>query len=219
MTALPKRMTVIEIQEPGGPEVLKSRAAPGSESGPRRDPGQVAAAGVNRADVMQRMGLIRHRPEPPTFPDLKSRAQSSRAAMAFRAGRKPTRSWPWSLAAAMPNIASLMKATPCRCRPALRRSRPPPYPRRFSPSGTICSSAGRLAAGETVLIHGGSSGIGTTAIQLAKAFGALGRHHRRFAGEMRGLLETRRRRRHQLQDRGFLSLRPKRPPQTTAPTS
>ena len=42
---------------------------------------------------------------------------------------------------------------------------------------------GRLAAGETVLIHGGSSGIGTTAIQLAKAFGAQGHRHRRQRGQ------------------------------------
>ena len=46
---------------------------------------------------------------------------------------------------------------------------------------------GRLKAGETLLVHGGSSGIGTAAIQLAKAFGARGDHHRRLGGEMRGL--------------------------------
>ena len=47
-----------------------------------------------------------------------------------------------------------------------------PFRRPSSPSGTTCSSAARLKAGETLLVHGGSSGIGTTAIQLAKAFGA-----------------------------------------------
>ena len=62
---------------------------------------------------------------------------------------------------------------------------------------------GRLTAGETVLIHGGSSGIGTTAIQLAKAFGGTRDRDRRQRREVRRLRRARRRRRDQLQDRGF----------------
>ena len=72
----------------------------------------------------------------------------------------------------MRNIASPTSAPRCRFRPASTRCMPRRCPRPFSPSGRTCSSAARLQAGESFLVHGGSSGIGTTAIQLAKAFGA-----------------------------------------------
>jgi NADPH2:quinone reductase len=62
---------------------------------------------------------------------------------------------------------------------------------------------GHLAARETLLIHGGSSGIGTAAIQLAKAFGARVMTTAGSAEKCAACLQARRRRRHQLQDRGF----------------
>ena len=59
---------------------------------------------------------------------------------------------------------------------------------------------GALKPGETLLVHGGSSGIGTMAIMLAKALGIEGDRHRRLEGQGRRLSEARRRSRHQLQD-------------------
>ena len=69
-----------------------------------------------------------------------------------------------------------------------------------------------LPSGETLLVHGGSSGIGTMAIQLGKAFGATGRLHRGIAGEAGPLPRARRRRRHQLPGRGLRRGRCSTPP-------
>ena len=67
MTALPDRMTVIAIREPGGPEVLTAEPRPVPEPGAGEILVKVAAAGVNRPDVMQRMGLY---PPPPGATDI-----------------------------------------------------------------------------------------------------------------------------------------------------
>ena len=120
MTALPKRMTVIEIQEPGGPEVLKAEPRPVPNPGPGEILVKVAAAGVNRPDVMQRMGLYPPPPGATDIPGLEIAGTVVARGDGVARWKETDPSWPWSLAAAMPNIASLMKATPCRCRPALR---------------------------------------------------------------------------------------------------
>ena len=57
-------------------------------------------------------------------------------------------------------------SAPCRCRPVVTWSTRRRFPKRYSPSGPICSNAARLKPGERVLVHGGSSGIGVAAIQL-----------------------------------------------------
>src|ERR1051325_9115331 len=67
MTALPDRMTVIAIRSPGGPDVLCPEQRPMPKPGPGEILVKVAAAGVNRPDVMQRMGLY---PPPPGAPDI-----------------------------------------------------------------------------------------------------------------------------------------------------
>jgi NADPH:quinone reductase-like Zn-dependent oxidoreductase len=77
MTALPNRMTVIAIRQPGGPEVLTPESRPVPQPAAGEILVKIAAAGVNRPDVMQRM---RRRKAQPIFPALRSRAKSSRAA-------------------------------------------------------------------------------------------------------------------------------------------
>ena len=78
---------------------------------------------------------------------------------------------------------------------------------------------GGLTAGETLLVHGGTSGIGTTAIQLAKALRRPRRRHLRQRREVRGLPEARRRPRHQLPHRRTSWPRSRRSPTAAAPTS
>ena len=78
---------------------------------------------------------------------------------------------------------------------------PPRCPRPFSPSGATCSSAARLKPGETLLIQGGSSGIGVTAIQLGKALGATVIVTAGSDDKCAGLPQAGRRPRHQLQAR------------------
>ena len=76
-------------------------------------------------------------------------------------------------------------------------------PETFFTVWTNVFERGRLQAGETLLVHGGSSGIGTTAIQLARAFGARVFATAGSRGEVRGVRAARRRARHQLPRRGL----------------
>ena len=173
MTALPKRMTVIEIQEPGGPEVLKAEPRPVPNPGPGEILVKVAAAGVNRPDVMQRMGLYPPPPGATDIPGLEiagtvvargdgvSRWKETDPVMALVVGGGYAEYCVAHESHALPLPAGL---TPIEAAA---------IPETFFTVWHNMFERGRLAAGETVLIHGGSSGIGTTAIQLAKAFGAL----------------------------------------------
>src|SRR5271167_2757127 len=172
MTALPERMTVVEIQEPGGPEVLKAEPRPVPKPGPGEILVKVAAAGVNRPDVMQRMGLY---PPPPGATDIPGleiagtvvahgdgvvRWKETDPVMALVVGGGYAEYCVAHESHALPLPAGLTTIEAAA------------IPETFFTVWYNMFERGRLAAGETVLIHGGSSGIGTTAIQLAKAFGA-----------------------------------------------
>ena len=123
---------------------------------------------------MQRKGQY---PPPPGAADIPGLEVAGEVAGARRArhplrGRRPGR-WRSSPAAAMPNTAPVHETNRAAdARPASRWSKAAAIPETFFTVWPNLFERGRLAAGETVLIHGGSSGIGTTAIQLAKAFGA-----------------------------------------------
>ena len=172
MTTLPDRMTVIAIRQPGGPEVL----TPESRPLPQPDAGEIlvkiAAAGVNRPDVMQRMGLY---PPPQGATDIPG---LEIAGEVVARGTRVTRWKDGDVVMAL--VVGGGYAEYCLA----HESHALPVPQNLSPieaAGipetffTVWHNVferGRLAAGETLLVHGGSSGIGTTAIQLAKAFGA-----------------------------------------------
>jgi NADPH:quinone reductase len=172
MTAIPDRMTVIAIRKPGAPEVLAAEQRPVPAPGTSEILVKVAAAGVNRPDVMQRLGLY---PPPPGATDIPG-LEIAGEVVAVGAG--VTR---WTVGAqVMALVVGGGYAQYC----AVHESHALPVPARLS---AIAAAAvpetfftvwynmferGRLAANETALIHGGTSGIGTTAIQLAKAFGA-----------------------------------------------
>ncbi len=172
MTALPERMTVIEIQEPGGPEVLKAEQRPL----PKADDGEilikVAAAGVNRPDLMQRMGLYPPPAGASDIPGLEiagtvaatgpgvTRWKVSDQVMALVAGGGYAQYCVAHESHALPIPAGITSVEAAA------------IPETFFTVWHNMFERGRLGSGETVLIHGGSSGIGTTAVQLAKAFGA-----------------------------------------------
>jgi NADPH:quinone reductase len=133
----------------------------------------VQASGVNRPDVLQRKGLY---PMPPGVSDLPGLEV---AGTSWRR-RRPTWRRPASLgdpcarwwpAAATPSLRGAGRPVPAGAGRPERWSRPPACPRPSSPSGRTCSRSPRLQPGETLLVQGGSSGIGVTAIQLAKAIG------------------------------------------------
>jgi NADPH:quinone reductase len=172
MTALPERMTVIEIQEPGGPEVLKAEPRPLPKAGDGEILVKVAAAGVNRPDLMQRMGLYPPPPGASDIPGLEiagtvaatgpgvTRWKVSDQVMALVAGGGYAQYCVAHESHALPIPAGITLVEAAA------------IPETFFTVWHNMFERGRLASGETVLIHGGSSGIGTTAVQLAKAFGA-----------------------------------------------
>jgi putative PIG3 family NAD(P)H quinone oxidoreductase len=169
---LPPRMTAIGIRAPGGPEVLAPEERPLPATGAGEILIKVAAAGVNRPDVMQRQGLY---PPPKGASDIPGLEIAGEVA-ALGAG--VTR---WKLGdKVMALVSGGGYATYC---PA-HESHALPIPQSLTPVEAAAVpetfftvwhnvfERGGLKSGETLLVHGGTSGIGTTAIQLAKAFGA-----------------------------------------------
>ena len=165
-------MTAIEITEPGPPEVLQ----PATRSTPRPGSGEVlvrvAAAGVNRADVMQREGRY---PPPPGASDIPGLEVSGTVvaagegvadlaegdevcAIVTGGGYAEYCPVPAPQCLSIPSSVSLPDAAA--------------LPEAYMTVWTNVFERGRLLAGETFLVHGGSSGIGTVAIQLARLFGA-----------------------------------------------
>lgn len=170
--SLPAKMTVVEISEPGGPKVLK----PAERNTPKPGPGQVlirvAAAGVNRPDCMQRAGLY---PAPPGASDLPGLEVAGTVVSTgsdvrhLQVGDDVCALTPGGGYAQY----CLTQAEHCLPVPSgFDMVQAAALPETFFTVWTNVFDRSYLRAGETLLVHGGSSGIGTVAIQLAKAFGA-----------------------------------------------
>lgn len=165
-------MNVVEIAGHGGPEVLRSASRPRPRPGPGEVLIEVEAAGVNRPDVLQRQG---HYPPPPGASDIPGLEVAGRiAAMADDVGE-------WSVGdrvcalLAGGGYAGCAAVPAAQCLPVPRGLGPveaAALPEAFFTVWTNVFERGRLRAGETLLVHGGSSGIGTAAIALAHARGA-----------------------------------------------
>ena len=169
---LPEKMTAIAITEPGGPLVLK----PERRDLPEARPGEiliaVRAAGVNRPDVLQRMGAY---PPPPGASDLPG-LEVSGEVVALGEGAKR-----WRLG---DPVCALTPGGGYAeyCRVDATNVLPLPAGFTFTEAAALPETfftvwhnvfqRGGLKSGDWLLVHGGTSGIGTTAIQLAKAFGA-----------------------------------------------
>ncbi len=171
MSNLPDKMTAIAIRAPGGPEVLvpEQRATPVPQAGEILV--RVIAAGVNRPDVMQRQGLY---PPPPGAPDIPGLEICGEVAAL---GSGVTR---WKLGdRVMALVVGGGYAQYCLAHEghALPMTGLSPieaaaFPETFFTVWHNVFERGGLKRGETLLVHGGTSGIGTSAIQLAKQFGA-----------------------------------------------
>jgi putative PIG3 family NAD(P)H quinone oxidoreductase len=172
MTSIPLQMTAIAIRTPGGPEVLTPEARPVPTPGAGEILVKVAAAGVNRPDVMQRMGQY---PPPPGAPDIPG-LEIAGEVVACGAGVTRWKQGDQVMALVVGGgyaeycLAHESHALPVPSGLSLIEAAA--VPETFFTVWYNAFERGRLAAGETALIHGGTSGIGTTAIQLAKAFGA-----------------------------------------------
>ncbi|HKF60857.1 MAG TPA: NAD(P)H-quinone oxidoreductase [Dongiaceae bacterium] len=165
-------MIAIEIAGYGGPEVLK----PVRRSVPRPGPGEVlievAAAGVNRPDVLQRQGGYK---PPPGASDIPGLEVAGRIAGLGEGVSGWHMGDPVTALVAGGGYAEFCAAPAPQCLPVpkgLDAVQAAALPETFFTVWTNVFDRGRLTSGESFLVHGGSSGIGTTAIQLAHAFGA-----------------------------------------------
>ncbi len=172
MEKLPSQMTVIGISKPGGPEVLLPETRPLPQPGPDEILIKVAAAGVNRPDVAQRSGSY---PPPPGASDLPG-LEVAGVVVAVGSNAKKHKLGD----KVMSLVAGGGYAQYCIAQDAQAITVPPNLsikeagatPETLMTVWHNVFERGGLKSGETLLIHGGSSGIGTMAIQLAKAFGA-----------------------------------------------
>ena len=168
----PETMRAVEIAEPGPPDVLRPVTRPTPRPGSGEVLVRVAAAGINRADVMQREGRY---PPPPGASDLPGLELSG------------------TVAAVGPEVAAvavgdevcaivsggayaeycLVPAPQCLPIPeGVSLADAAALPEAYCTVWTNVVDRGRLRAGESFLVHGGSSGVGTAAVQLARRLGA-----------------------------------------------
>ncbi|MFN3388048.1 MAG: NAD(P)H-quinone oxidoreductase [Allosphingosinicella sp.] len=171
METIPATMRAIDPEAPGGPEVLR----PVERPVPQPEPGElliaVEAAGVNRPDVMQRLGLYPPPPGAPTIPGLEVAGTVVAAGAGGDALRVGTRV---CALVAGGGYADFCTAPAGQCLPipgTLSAVEAAALPETFFTVWSNLFQRGGAKRGETVLVHGGTSGIGTTAILLGRAFG------------------------------------------------
>ena len=172
MPKLPATMSAIAIRAPGGPEMLVPEERPVPQPGPDEILVKVAAAGVNRPDIVQRQGLY---PPPPGVTDIPG---LEIAGEVVARGSDVSR---WRLGdrvTALVPGGGYAEYCPVHETNALRIPDGLPFveaaaiPETYFTVWHNVFERGGLKSGESILIHGGASGIGTTAIQLAATFGA-----------------------------------------------
>ena len=172
MSTVPSMMPVVEVAAPGGPEQMRLGERPVPAPGDGEVLVRVAAAGVNRPDVLQRQGSY---PPPPGAPDVLG-LEIAGAIVAIGPGVAGLGLGD-QVTALVPGggYAGFAIAAAPLCLPVphgFTMVEAAALPETFFTVWTNLFERGACKAGDTVLIHGGTSGIGTTAIQLAGAFGA-----------------------------------------------
>jgi NADPH2:quinone reductase len=171
LPTLPATMTAVEIAEPGGPEVLRPCQLPLPVPGPGDVLIRVRAAGVNRPDVIQRKGGY---PPPPGASPLPGLEVAGEVVALGPKTQGPEPGAEVTALIAGGGYAEYAVAPAGQCLPVpsnLSMVEAAALPETFFTVWSNLFDVALLTAGETVLIHGGTSGIGTTAIQLATAFG------------------------------------------------
>ena len=172
MTSLPSTITAIEISEPGGPEVLKPASRPMPLPGMGEVLIEVKAAGVNRPDLQQRQGGYDPPPGASDIPGLEVAGKivavglgvpylqvgDEVCALVAGGGYATYCAAPAPQTLPVPKSLTMVEAAS--------------LPETYFTVWTNVFERARFQPGESILIHGGSSGIGTTAIQLTRALGA-----------------------------------------------
>ncbi len=172
MSEIPSSMRVVEVRTPGGPEALVLGERPVPQAAGSDVLIKVAAAGLNRADVLQRQGKYPPPPGAPEYPGLEVSGTVVRVGTAVKSFREGDQVCallqgggyaefcvaPEGQVLPIPSGVSLVDAA----------ALPEAY---FTVWSNVFQQVS-LQPGEKLLVHGGSSGIGTTAIQLAVVFGS-----------------------------------------------
>jgi putative PIG3 family NAD(P)H quinone oxidoreductase len=169
---IPEQMTVVAISEPGGPMVLKPERRRTPEPGPGDILIRVRAAGVNRPDVLQRKGAYPPPPGASDLPGLEAAgvvAAVGPAAHRWKVGDEVCALTPGG---AYAEFCLVHESNALPVPPGFTMTEAAAIPETFFTVWHNVFQRGDLKPGEVLLVHGGSSGIGTTAIQLGKAFGA-----------------------------------------------
>ena len=168
---IPATMTAIDPAAPGGPDVLVAVTRPVPQPGPDEVLVKVAAAGVNRPDVLQRLGLYPMPPGVPMIPGLEI------AGIVVAVGGAVER---WRIGDAVCAIvagggyAEYCTAPAGQCLPmpaGMAMTDAAGLPETWFTVWSNVMDRGHARPGETLLVHGGTSGIGVTAIQLGSALG------------------------------------------------
>jgi NADPH:quinone reductase len=163
-------MKAIEITAPGGPEVLRLVERPMPQPGPGEVLVRVAAAGVNRPDVLQRMGLY---PPPPGASDIPGLEIAGTVVAAGHGAEQAVGAEVCALVAGG-GYAEYCLAPAGTCLPVpevMRLTEAAAMPETLFTVWVNLFERGFAADGDTVLVHGGTSGIGTMAIKLGSLFG------------------------------------------------
>jgi len=164
-------MRAIQIAKPGGPEVLQPAERPRPEPKPNEILVKVAAAGVNRPDLLQRMGLYAVPPDASDLPGLEIAGEVAACGgtvTRWKVGDKVcalTHGGGYAEYCVTPEVQALPVPR------GLSMIEAASLPETFFTVWSNVFDRGRLAPGETLLVHGGTSGIGVTAIQMAAAMG------------------------------------------------
>ena len=172
MTALPATMTAIGFDAPGGPDVLKPQQRPVPQPGPGQLLVHVAVAGVNRPDVLQRLGGYAPPPGASDIPGLEIAGRI--VAVGEGVSRYEVGDQVCALVAGggYAEYAVVHEDNALPIPSGLSLEEAGALPETYFTVWTNVFQRGGLKKGESFMVHGGTSGIGTTAIQLAKAFGA-----------------------------------------------
>ncbi|MBI2718248.1 MAG: NAD(P)H-quinone oxidoreductase [Rhizobiales bacterium] len=165
-------MTAIAISQPGGPEVLVPVRLPVPVPGPGQLLVRVGAAGVNRPDVLQRKGAYPPPAGAPATPGLEIAGEVTGLGPGVRRYEVGDRVCALVPGGGYAEYAVVHEDNALPLPPGFSMEEAAAVPETFFTVWTNVFDRGRLKEGETLLVHGGSSGIGTTAIMLAKALGS-----------------------------------------------
>jgi NADPH2:quinone reductase len=172
MSPVPTQMTAIVIRAPGGPEMLVPQERPVLPLGNHEVLVKVAAAGVNRPDVMQRKGLYPPPAGATDIPGLEVAGEVVGLGAAVTRWKPGDHVMGLVVGGGYAQFCPVHESHALPVPPNLSAIEAAAIPETFFTVWHNVFERGALKSGETLLVHGGSSGIGTAAIQLAKARGA-----------------------------------------------